>query len=190
MKNFKYKRIIPFIIVLVLITMVITFTTSFGFFQYSKKSTKINRITTGNLVVEAEIDESSSLDITQSNSFPVSDETGKSYDPYTFKLRNLNKKSVNYVIKLIDDVDTINTDNCSGIQMPKSSLKFELVKNNVVVMTSFLTDSGDNIIDSGVIDGKTTNEYELRIWISQTAGNEISGKHFHGKIEVEITPVS
>lgn len=181
----NFKVFIPFLVVIVLIIAVITISTSFGFFEYLKKSTTINKVSTGNLVIE--VDDTTSIGVTSENSYPTSDEVGKSSSPYKFDLNNVGGSGANYEVKLIDDQAVIESDGCSNIQMPKSSLKYELIRNNEVVSTGLLSNLTDNVIDSGYISSQTVYNYELRIWISSDAGSEIVGKHFHSKIEVVIS---
>jgi len=183
--RFSFKLYIPLFVMMILILVVIVSTTSFGFFEYLKKSNTTNKVSTANLIVQ--VDDTDSVSISNTNALPIYDEMGRKGKPYTFDLNNIGSVGVNYEVRLIDDKDAIKADDCGNIQMPKTSLKYQLIKNGIVINEKILSEGDFNVIDSGYIDAKTLYEYELRIWIHQDAGLEIMGKHFHGKIEVIVS---
>ena len=43
----------------------------------------------------------------------------------------------------------------------------------------------DYTVAEGIILPNETKEYSIRIWIKDTAGNEVLGRHYHGKIVVD-----
>lgn len=161
---------------------------SFGFFEYIRKGINPNRITinTGTSDVVVEVDDNSSLSISRSNAYPVSDEVGRQLNPYVFTLRNLKEKK-NFKLRIINDTTAINEDGCSDNLLADVSVRYQLIKDGSIVSENLLSNLTDRVIESGELEAKTDYSYELRIWIDSQAGIEVMNKHFHGKIEVIIS---
>ena len=182
----KMKYVYLFLTVVVLVVSFIM-ANSFGFFEYIRKGINPNTIkinsATANVVVE--IDDNSSLSISRGNAYPVSDEVGRTLNPYVFTVKNLGT-SANYKLRIINDEDAINKDGCSSNLLDDVSVRYQLIKDGSIVSENLLSKLNDRVIESGSFDAKADYEYELRLWIDSQAGIEVMTKHFHGKIEVVI----
>lgn len=175
-------------IILILFSLIIiVLSVSFGFFTYARSGKQQSSIFTANLNII--VNDEESLGINDTNSFPVYDEVGRKTDPYEFTLENLGSVAANYVMKLVPDTEAISKDLCSDNLLADESLKIQLIKDGVVVKESRISELDDYVIDSGfigLVDGVKSYSYELRMWIASDAGKEIMGRHYHGKIQVEV----
>ena len=45
----------------------------------------------------------------------------------------------------------------------------------------------NRILDSGTIEGNSTNEYNLKLWITDEVDGDYSGQVFSGKLRVEVS---
>jgi len=186
-KEFSLSKLIIITLIIMSIAVIII-SVSFGFFTYSRSGKNPNTVYTANLNII--VNDEESLGINDTNSFPVYDQVGRKTDPYKFTLENLGSVAANYVMRLVPDTTEINKDLCSDNLLADESIKVQLIKDGVVVKESKISELDDYIIDSGfigLVDGVNSYSYELRLWISSDAGKEVMGRHYHGKIQVEVT---
>ena len=173
MKNKKYLAVFG-IFALVIVTSV----ASFAFFTYSRVGETTTTITSGDIEFSFIEGEDASL----ANAFPVSDSIGAqdTTEEYTFTV-NMKSSStankMNYNVYLLDANDQENTNYFNNEQ-----IKFALIKNDVYVagtsstegknLTSIAgfnerTSEGEGpVLENQEIAANTTDEYKLRIWIS------------------------
>ncbi len=157
---------------------------SYAIFSSVNKSKDYNQIDLGTLVVEYEDTGDGLGDIINlADVYPVSDATGLASNGYKFKITDTGTLGSNYTIRIADDEAMIEADECEGNQLPKEVLKYSLNGGPIHV----LGETDNYTLDTGFLEAGKTRNYELKMWISDTAGNEILGKHFHGKIVVELT---
>lgn len=113
---------------------------------------------------------------------PVTDSVGLSSKAYTFTIKNNLTIPVNYKIKLIDDIETINSDNCSTKQISKDIIKISIKeeKDNKIYNFNELL---DNTLATEKIKALGEKEYTIRIWTinTSTASDDM---HYHGLIQI------
>ncbi len=175
------------LIVMLLMMTVVLFASSYSFFQYQRSGKKQNIMQTANLNIV--IDDNGNLGINQQNSFPAYDEVGRQNDPYKFTLKNIGSVAANYQLKLVPDNKAIEEDGCQENLLEEKSIKFQLIKDGVVLKEDTIASLTDYVIDAGfigLVEGVNAYDYELRLWISSEAGKEVMGRHYHGRIDVEI----
>ena len=175
------------LIVMLLMMTVVLFASSYSFFQYQRSGKKQNIMQTANLNIV--IDDNGNLGINQQNSFPAYDEVGRQHDPYKFTLKNIGSVAANYQLKLVPDNKAIEEDGCQENLLEEKSVKFQLIKDGVVLKEDTIASLTDYVIDAGfigLVEGVNAYDYELRLWISSEAGKEVMGRHYHGRIDVEI----
>ncbi len=134
--------------------------------------------------LELVLDETSE-GISLDNAVGISDSEGMSLEGSTFKLINNGSKAVDYTIYLDD-----NTISDTDTRIDDKYLKYNLVKNGSDSGAYLLTSIGSNpnrILDSGTIEGKSTNEYSLNLWITDEVDGNYSGQVFSGKLRVEVS---
>ena len=179
MKNKNKKVMIIIISILIVIILLLALTYAY-FITELFGSEEIVKVGTLDLVLD-ETSEGISLD----NAVGISDSEGLSLDGSTFELRNNGNKAVDYTIYLDD-----NTIGENDIRIDDKYLKYNLNKNGDGSKTYLLTSIGSNpnrILDSGTIDGKATNKYSLKLWITDEVDGNYSGQVFSGKLRVEVS---
>lgn len=168
----KKKTIILMLSVFAIV--LVTVSASYAIFSYTRTG-KVNIIQMGDI-------EFAMLDgdnVSLSNEFPESDEDGNKNEAYTFTVKNTSSEGMNisYNLYLISNNEEENVNYFTNEQ-----IKFSLVKNNAYVADTTSTkgkklyelegfDAGNTsgrglALKNQVIEAGTTDEYELRIWIS------------------------
>ncbi len=155
---------------------------SYAVFAFSKDGTKENKISTGTLVLT--LDESASNGITLENAVPVTDADGLANAPYVFSVENTGTLKANYQIVLENDEDKYTTDNCLDKKLPWQSIRYSFSKNGATPLIGTLEDN-EGVFDTSILAPNEKTTYTLRLWISETAQNEVMGTHFHGRIKVK-----
>ena len=174
------KKIIT-IVMSIIIILVLVLAISYAYFSTELNGTdQMVKVGTLDLVLDE-----TSEGITLDNAVGISDSEGLSLDGSTFELRNNGNKAVDYTIYLdnntIGEVDT---------RIDDKYLKYNLNKNGANSGATLLTRIGANpnrILDSGTIEGDTTNKYSLKLWITDEVDGNYSGQVFSGKLRVEVS---
>ena len=178
--NNKKKKVITIVISIVII-LILALAISYAYFSTQLSGTdQIVKVGELELVLD-ETSEGISLD----NAIGISDSKGMSSTPSTFELRNNGNKAVDYTIYLDD-----NTISDTDTRIDDKYLKYNLNKNGTDSGAMLLTSIGANpnrILDSGTIEGKTTNKYKLNLWITDEVDGNYSGQVFSGKLRVEVS---
>ena len=167
------------LIVAIAVVLVFLATCSYAWLTFKKTSDKTNILKAGTLSLV--LDDTTSEGIKLEKAVPISDEKGKTGTEYTFTLQNKGTKTASYTIYL-DDV-ALETNET---RMNDSKVKYQLTKNSNETV-ALLNTLSDKILDSGTIDGSTTNTYSLRVWIDSAAGNEVMGTILYKELRVEAT---
>lgn len=102
--------------------------------------------------------------------------------PYKFRVINEDNDEGNYYLYIEDlPINAIN-DGCTyDTLLVRDQLRYQLKLNGEVIKEDFLSNIKDNILDKRNINGNSTNHYELRIYIHDTALDWM-GKHYHYKV--------
>ena len=169
------------IIISIFIVLILAILISYAYFTTELNgSEEVVKVGTLDLVLD-ETSEGISLD----NVVGISDSEGLSLDGSTFKLINNGSKTVDYTIYL--DNNTIGE---TDTRIDDKYLKYNLTKNGVSNGASLLTSiktNSNRVLDSGTIEGKSTNEYNLNLWITSDVDGNYSGQVFSGKLRVEVS---
>jgi len=169
------KRQVIKISVFITSIFVIFLSVTYAFINLTLQGTKKQVITAGTLELDLLEDDNN---ITLTDALPMYDEVGMIQEPFTFRLINNGDNPVNYRLKLVDIT--------TGNKLSKSIVKYGLTKEKTDTI-NFLSTLTSGVIDEGVINGKETINYKLRLWIDAdvTDNNKISGKSLKYRIEVE-----
>lgn len=166
-------------LIAICITLILLIGFSYAWLTLTIDKTQTNVIRAGKL--DLILDESTTEGIHLEKAVPMSEEKGMTLEPYTFKLKNNGSTSLRYKIYLDDEES-------EDIKMENKNVRISLIKNQIPVSNNLLSKLKNNssrIIDTGIITGNETSEYQLRAWIDQEATNEVSGTVFYGKLRVE-----
>ncbi len=177
----KKNKKVTVIIISIFIVLILAILVSYAYFTTELNGAdQIVKVGELELVLD-ETSEGISLD----NAVGISDSEGLSLEGSTFKLINNGSKAVDYTIYLDDNtIEEIDT------RIDDKYLKYNLVKNGESSGAYLLTSIGSNpnrILDSGTIEGKSTNEYSLSLWITDEVDGNYSGQVFSGKLRVEVS---
>lgn len=186
MENVKNKKSYQVAIIFVLIGLILLISATYAWLAFSVNGTKSNDIVVGNLSVK--IGESLNNGIQLADAVPVTDEDGKSQKGYTFSVTNDGNIASNYVIYL-DDMDIPDNE----VRMQDNLLKYQLMKNSTTAEPQLLSTThnqdGQRVLDQGTLEPGDTNNYEIKVWISDGAGNEVMSTIFRTNIRVDAEQI-
>ncbi len=178
MKNDKLNKKTKQLFVLAFI-LILLIAGSYAWLTLQVNGEKTNVLKAGTLSLV--LDDTTSEGIKLEKAVPMSDEKGKTGTEYTFTLQNKGTKAASYTIYL-DDV-ALET---SETRMDDSKVKYQLTKNSKETV-ALLNALSNKVLDSGTIDGSTTNTYSLRVWIDSAAETEVMGTILSKQLRVEAT---
>lgn len=104
------------------------------------------------------------------NAYPLSDNIGMLNDGYKFKIEG--QKDQRFTIYLNNEYKNIEE------RIPNKSIRYIILKDNEILINPTTLNS-EGILFTDTIDQST---YELKMWISEDATNDVFGKYFLGKI--------
>lgn len=186
MENVKNKKSYQVAIIFVLIGLILLISATYAWLAFRINGTKSNDIVVGNLSVQ--IGESLNDGIQLQEAVPVTDEDGKSQKGYTFSVTNNGSITSDYVIYL-DDMDIPDNE----VRMKDELLKYQLMKNSTTMEPQLLSSTHDQnnsrVLDQGTLEPGDTNHYEIKVWISDTAENEVMSTLFRTNIRVDAEQI-
>ena len=175
----KYVLIISLILVIIMILGV-----SYALFQ--KDIIGNNRkiiYQVGDLKVK--LDESGSKDISLTNTTPTEDSDGLSNEPYSFSIVNNAPTDLKYTIYLEDDTEAKNKCGTDCELVTYNFIRYNLSNDNSSLKTENLQSSSTELY-TGTISSKSTDKFNLRLWLSIDADNTAMNKYYFGKLKVVI----
>lgn len=187
-----YKEIklqINIIVVSILITILAITGISFAAFVWGGTSNKNQVLTAG--IYSIEIDDSSPTlggMINLGSAYPMSDDDGLNTTPYKFSIKNNGTVDSNFILKLVDDQSIINSENCSDKLISREYIKINMSGSRNINIQS-LSSLSNYILDSGTLKAGESKTYELKLWIDETAPNNVISQHFHGKLDLQTAQV-
>lgn len=182
----EYKENQLGFIVLLISILICIVSVSYAVWTQIYQGQKENQISTATLTLMI-TEEKNAINLI--NAIPVTDATGLSYEPYTFKIKNTGTTDVDYIISMEDDEISYISDQCSQNRLEWTNIRFSFTeKNNTPIMNNLGETVG--VLYKGTIPSETTKEYAVKLWIKSDATKEIMGKHFHGKIRLDTALVN
>lgn len=183
MKRFLKKEIImPTIMIIFAIVLVAG--VSYAIFRVTVTGEKNNVINAGTLKLT--FADSSSNSISLTNAVPVTDTTGMTGTAYTFTVTNTGNVTADYHLKIEENETLYSSHGDTGNILQDNKLKIGMTKNGT---TSYLL-YDRTTIDYVTLAPNESVEYTIRVWIDHEAGNEVQGKHFHGKFIIDAVQTS
>ncbi len=173
----KFKRQNIFLTIVLIILISITLGISYAFLQTNFFASKESILKIGSLSLV--LDESNGNAITLSADGPLSDDEGVNLDNYyAFKLTNNGKVASQYTIYL-DDQPLDDGD----VRINPKYIHYSLEKDESNNIAKSLT--GNQKLESGIINSKQTINYKLRLWFSSDMTIEEENKVFKAKLRIE-----
>ncbi|MEG2564351.1 MAG: hypothetical protein RSA48_02895, partial [Bacilli bacterium] len=157
----------------------ILFGTSYAYISLNTNQRDTNTVQTGALRIGYE-DNGNILNL--ASAYPVSDAVGMATTGYSFKVTNTGTIPLNYNIRILNDAAIIQSDGCSSKLLNLNNIKYSINGGIPVVLGSL---SASNYqVSVGTIAPGVSEEHIIRMWVIDTSGNEVLGKHYHGKVLV------
>lgn len=98
---------------------------------------------------------------------------------YYFRVKNNLNMKASYELVLDEISPSAAGDGCtSATFFQKNELMYELKLDNKLIKSGRLSTLKDNLLDSNVVSGNSTNDYSLRIFIANDTDNSLQ-KHYH-----------
>jgi len=181
----KESKNILVLILGILGVLIILLGASYALLELTLPGEKEHVINVGDLSVTIE---NEANEIVLTDVYPVDDEEGITYTPYTFTVKNNGTESISYSVKIIDDNEKYSTCNDCKI-LPADGIRYQLAKTSSSTVVANLSET--RVIDNNTLGPNESCDYELRLWIDNTRalGIEYQWATFYGKIEVEATQI-
>ena len=170
----KEKNKIILVIILILISLIALVGSSYALLTKSFKSKKLS-MEVGTL----KIDFAEGNAINMANAAPMTDSDGLKSTPYTFTITNGGDINAYYTVS--NEEELANTLDTSYLRMKLTGS--DGYDSGIKTVKELGTETYKLIDDTLLETGKSVT-YELRMWISQDAGNNIQDKIYKSKIVV------
>ena len=179
-------------IVVLVAVLVLLMGGTFAWFKLNLTGTKTNIIKSGSLSMT--LDDKTSTGILLKNAIPMSYQQGITTTNYEFTLTN-NGANSDYTISLLDEATYKNENDeeitiSSEQKLADTKIRYILLKDGEeaeVSKSMLLSEAVNRVIDSGTIAKGTTINYSLRVWIDSKAENEVMGKIFNARLQLDAT---
>lgn len=185
LKLFKHQVLITVISVFAVVIAMIG--GSYAIFSHTSKSDEYNVLKVGDLEISYLDTGDGYGDILSLNgAYPISDTEGSSSEPYRFSVTNTGTITADFKIKILYDEAIIEEDGCGSKLLPQKYVKYKFDNASPLLLgdkegNGYIVYEGSNLLPG------SSEIHEIRLWISENAGNDSLGKHFHGKVVVEST---
>ena len=173
----KEKNKIILVIILIFISLIALVGSSYALLTKSFKSKKLS-MEVGTL----KIDFAEGNAINMANAAPMTDNDGLKSTPYTFTITNGGDINAYYTVS--NEEELANTLDTSYLRMKLTGS--DGYDSGIKTVKELGTETYKLIDDTLLETGKSVT-YELRMWISQDAGNDIQDKVYKSKIVVNGT---
>ena len=170
----KEKNKIILVLILILISLIAVVGSSYALLTKSFKSKKLS-MEVGTL----KIDFAEGNAINMDNATPTTDADGLKSTPYTFTITNGGDINAYYTVS--NEEELSNTLDTSYLRMKLTGS--DGYDSGIKTVKELGTETYKIIDDTLLATGKSVT-YELRMWISQDAGNDIQDKIYKSKIVV------
>ncbi len=116
---------------------------------------------------------------------PVTDSVGLSSKSYTLTIKNNLTEKVRYKVRIVDDVDKQEEDNCFEDLIPKEDIRISVKVNKGDNEIYSLEELENGILLEENIKALDVNSVSIRVWIRHDSTLPAgSTMHYHGIIQV------
>lgn len=124
--------------------------------------------------------------ITMTKITPVTDSVGLSSKAYTITIKNNLTESVNYKVRLYDDVEKIAEDLCQDNLVSKDVIRVSIKTNKTPNKIFGLNELEDGVLLVDTMEALEKKNISIRVWVKQDSNiPSASNMHYHGIIKVE-----
>ena len=124
--------------------------------------------------------------IDESGLIPLDDDSARTLTPYEFSVKNNGDNNYAYNVLLEDSIISDDITYSSKELLSRSQLRYQLILNGKEIKTGDLNDIKNNVLDVRVISSSQTNNYQLRIYVSEESQDtDWQNKYYHFDINVQ-----
>ena len=117
---------------------------------------------------------------------PLDEETAKTLTPYTFNVKNNSDKASTYTVLIEDGVISDDANYANKSLLSRDQLAYQLVLNGQTIKVGMLNEIENNVLDVRNIAASRSNNYELRVYVSESAQNtDWQNKYYHFEIVIK-----
>ena len=165
------KKSFKSIIIVSILLLVMLLGSSYALFSTVRNANK-------NVEVEAgtfKINFADTNYINLTNAYPMTDQEGLNTSSYSFTITNEGNINSKYNVSLEEK---------DGNTLDKRYIKYSIRENNGSWSTPSLLSTGIVLADSKELNSTDSVSYELKLWLDESAPNEVQGKTYSAKIVV------
>lgn len=173
---FHGRRALILGVALLILMLVVVIGTTYAIYVVNLQGKEKNEVSTGTLSVDFK-GKNNAISLT--NTYPMSDEEGLRQEGFQFSIVNSGTLDANYRITLQEATTST---------FPKEYLKYVFYEEGTTPSTPALLSSlpsGLVLKENSTIQAGEEQSFVLKLWIAESAGNDVQGKTFQGKIVVE-----
>ena len=123
------------------------------------------------------------LDITKVT--PLSDSVGLTTKGHTITITNNLTESVKYSIKIVDNIEKMEEQDCLGITIPREEIRISIKKSGERAEVYKLSELEDGVLLSTTIKALDAEKYTIRLWVNNDSTLPSgSNNHYHGLIQI------
>lgn len=175
----RKKQLIKSACVIIFILLIAVLSTHYIYYKFQNEREIDYTSASLNIVFH----EKSGEKVTLTKITPVTDSVGLSSKAYTFTVKNNLTVKTKYTIKLIDDIEKVESDNCEQMQIGKDMIKVSIKEGKQDNKIYMLNELPENILIEETIKPLEEKEYTVRVWTVSTA-NQTNDIHYHGKLQI------
>ncbi len=117
---------------------------------------------------------------------PVTDSVGLSSKSYTVSIHNNLTEDVDYKVKILDDLDAIDEDECGEFLIPKEDIRLSVKVNKKEIEIYNLDELEDGIVLYNQVGALDEDVISVRLWIKQDSTLPMGAHmHYHGILKIE-----
>ena len=145
--------------------------TSYAFLSQVITSKKNVEVTAGTFVINFK--EKNTIDL--KNAVPMTDQEGMNTESYVFSVNNTGSLDAKYDISLEEN---------SNNTLDRKYIKYSIKEGDGEWSSPALLSTGLNLKTSRSLGSGATDSYEIKIWLDETATNEVQGKTYGAKVVI------
>lgn len=180
-KNSYRKEKIKNFLIIGLILFIAVFSTYYIYHLFN--NTEVIDYSSESLDITFHEDSGEELDITKV--VPLTESVGLSSKGHKITIKNNLTESVKFKIKIVDNVEKINNQNCKGITIPREEIRVSIKETGSEIKVYKLSEITDGIIISSTAEALEEKKFTIRIWVdNDTTLPSGSNHHYHGLVQV------
>ena len=145
--------------------------TSYAFLSQVITSKKTVEVTAGTFVINFK--EKNTIDL--KNAVPMTDQEGMNTESYVFSVNNTGSLDAKYDISLEEN---------SNNTLDRKYVKYSIKEGDGEWSSPALLSTGLNLKTGRSLGSGATDSYEIKIWLDETATNEVQGKTYGAKVVI------